>query len=76
MDALHDWMDGLHGCKCYSLTLIKHWDDFEHLPIHSYWILIQREGLSTVEDVGGTKAKVDIEIGKLRAHDSEASGKV
>ena len=29
-----------------------------------------------MEDVEGTKAKVDIEIAKLRAHDSEASGKV
>ena len=29
-----------------------------------------------MEDVEGTKDKVDVEIVKLRTHDSEASGKV
>lgn len=32
-----------------------------------------REGLTTVEDVEFTKDKVDLEIAKLRAHDSETS---
>lgn len=32
------------------------------------------EGLNVVEDVEGIKNKVDIEIAKLRAHDSETSG--
>lgn len=33
-----------------------------------------REGITAVEDVEGTKDKVDLEIAKLRAHDSETSG--
>ncbi|XP_068670390.1 sorting nexin-13-like isoform X2 [Montipora foliosa] len=33
-----------------------------------------REGLTAVEDVEVTKDKVDLEIAKLRAHDSETSG--
>ena len=32
-----------------------------------------REGLTAVEDVEGTKDKVEQEIAKLRAHDSETS---
>ncbi|KAJ7371335.1 sorting nexin 13, partial [Desmophyllum pertusum] len=32
-----------------------------------------REGLATVEDVEGTKDKVELEIAKLRAHDSETT---
>lgn len=32
-----------------------------------------REGITAVEDVEGTKDKVDLEIAKLRAHDSETS---
>ncbi|XP_073236247.1 sorting nexin-13-like isoform X3 [Porites lutea] len=38
------------------------------------FMTIIREGLSVVEDVDGVKDKVEIEIAKLRAHDSETSG--
>ena len=41
-----------------------------------FWCLIYREGLSVVEDVDGVKDKVEIEIAKLRAHDSETSGNI
>lgn len=38
------------------------------------FMIMIREGLSVVEDVEVTKDKVDLEIAKLRAHDSETSG--
>ncbi|CAH3124187.1 unnamed protein product [Pocillopora meandrina] len=37
------------------------------------FMTVIREGISAVEDVEGTKDKVDLEIAKLRAHDSETS---
>ena len=59
--------DGLEVTGCYFETN-------GIIEILCYSIHVLREGLTAVEDVEVTKDKVDLEIAKLRAHDSETSG--